>query len=171
MPALIQEIDKESIDVISIDPSSVKTKQHYIVPVLVDVDIDEENDFVFVKPHSNCIGSLLRTGSVDKDTFFKEAKPATVMDMDQVVIYNAYYKMLRSNRTTLNWEEVEAALTCGQHLTRKLWIENHVSLAVYRDGDLEPHAPLKIYSNNRDQFSTGWTPTDEDKQATDWVVV
>lgn len=147
-----------------------KTKQYYIVPVLVDI-IEVEDGRVFVKPYTNAIGSLIGNGSVDKEMFFNEAKPATVQDMSDPAIYNGYYKVLKNNGVTLNWDEVEAALTVGQHLSRRLWIENHVSLAVYREGNLDPHGPLKIYSNNRDKFATGWIPTDEDMQATDWVIV
>lgn len=155
----------------STNGNSVKTKQHYIVPVLVDITVDGEKNTVFIKPYSNSIGSLLKNGSVDKDTFFKEAKAATVMDMDKPSIYNAYYRMLKDNGNTLNWDEVEAALICGQHLTRRLWIENNMFLRVYKKDNLEQKDALKIYLNGKQHISTGWSPTEEDKQATDWSII
>lgn len=153
-----------------------KNKQYYIIPVLVDVvpiasETHDKLPQVFVKPYSLVFKSLIRNGNVDRETFFKHAKKATVMDMAEAAINASYYEMIKANGVTLNWEEANAALLVGQHITRCYWQQNHISMAVFQNGDLDHHAPLRIYSNGKAFINTGWNPTEDDKSATDWIIV
>lgn len=100
------------------------------------------------------------------------SNPISINNLQTFEEKNTFFNMVESTKITVPWLTAQEALKTGYEITRESWQGRSIFMTIYNNivDENQKYLDLKIYYQDKKEFSTGWAPSTEDKEANDWII-